>query len=143
MIHTTIKNTGTSTNSKSGIINFLSMFIIVMLTGLVGTIHAMGKSSGTASESTGGIMGFLPMLVVMFVVMYFFIIRPQQKKQKDATNMLNSIKKGSKVSTVGGIQGTVVGVNENFVTLKIAENTKVEFKKSAINNVIDAEGNKK
>ncbi len=109
----------------------------------MGTAYAMAKGAGTTAESTGGIMGFLPMLIVMFVVMYFFIIRPQQKKQKETMNMLNSIKKGSKVSTIGGIQGVVVGVKDDFVTLKIAENTKVEFKKSSISSVIGTEGDTK
>ena len=98
----------------------------------MGTAWAMSGNQGAATDGAGAMMSFLPMLVVMVIVMYFFIIRPQQKRQKEASNMMNSLKKGDKVSTAGGIIGTIVGIDDKVIVLKIAENTKVEFKKSAI-----------
>ena len=105
----------------------------------MGTAWAMAKSQGAGAEGAAGIMGFLPMLMVMFFVLYFFIIRPQQKKQKESADMLSNLKKGDRVSTAGGMYGTVVGIKDNTVILKIAENTKVEFRKSSIGSVINKE----
>lgn len=106
----------------------------------MGTVWAMSGNQQAAGGGTGGVMGFLPMILVMFVIMYFLILRPQQKKQKEVKAMLENIKKGDRVSTIGGILGTVVGAKDDVVTLKIAENTKVDFKKSAISAVLSHEG---
>ena len=72
----------------------------------------------------------------MFAIFYFLLIRPQQTKQKQHQKMLESVKKGDRVLTSGGIYGSVVGVKENVVVLKIADNVKVEFAKSAISHII-------
>ena len=77
-------------------------------------------------------------MVVLFAIMYFLMIRPQQKKQKDQQNMLKNIKKGDKIVTIGGIIGTV-GVSkegEDTIMVKIAENTVVELRKSAVATVL-------
>ena len=110
----------------------------------MGTAWAMASGGGAngGAAAGGGIMGFLPMFLVIILVMYFFIIRPQQKKQKEAQNMLSSLKKGDRVATIGGMMGTIVGINEDVITLKIAENTKAEFRKSAIAVVLKSEGGK-
>jgi preprotein translocase subunit YajC len=83
--------------------------------------------------------GFLPIMIVMFAVMYFLMIRPQQKKQKKITEMLNAMKKGDRVLTTGGIIGVISSIKDDIVILKVAENTKMEFKKSAISSVIGSE----
>jgi preprotein translocase subunit YajC len=87
---------------------------------------------------SGGLISLWP-IVLIFVIFYFLLIRPQQKKQKDHQKMLGSITKGDRVVTSGGVYGTVVGVKENVVVLKIAENVKVEFAKSAISHIIARE----
>jgi len=76
---------------------------------------------------------FMP-FVLIFVVFYFFMIRPQQKKQKQTQAMLSSLKKGDKVVTNSGMFGEVWGIDEkeNKVVLKFGENLKVEFLKSSI-----------
>lgn len=107
----------------------------------MGTAWAMGANGGGgAAAGGGGIMGFLPMFIVIILVMYFFIIRPQQKKQKEVANMLSNLKKGDRVATIGGLLGTVVAMKDDVVTLKIAENTKADFRKSAIAVVLKSEG---
>ena len=77
------------------------------------------------------ILQFLP-LIFLFVIFYFLIIRPQQKKQKDHANMLAKMDKNDEVITGGGIHGTIVSVNEKTASVRIADNVKVEVEKSSI-----------
>lgn len=95
----------------------------------------------TAGGATGGGGGQLVTTFVTFglviVVFYFLIIRPQNRKQRDAKNMLAQLKKGDKVATVGGIRGVVVSVKDQVVVLKVDEATKIEFSKSAISTVLE------
>ena len=79
------------------------------------------------------------MIALIFVIFYFLLIRPQQKKQKEHQKLLESLKKGDRVVTSGGMYGTVIGVKENIVVLKIAENVKVEFAKSAVSAIVSRE----
>jgi preprotein translocase subunit YajC len=74
------------------------------------------------------LLQFLP----IFLILYFLLIRPQQQRQKKAKKMLAELKKGDKVVTNGGIYGTVIGLDDTKAVLKIADNVKVEFQKSAI-----------
>lgn len=83
------------------------------------------------------ILAMLP-LFIMFFIFYFMLIRPQQKKQKEHDLMLQAIKKGDKVVTTGGMIGTVVGVKEKQVVLKVGEaETKLEFVRSAVSQIIE------
>lgn len=90
---------------------------------------AMAPAPGEGGGSP--LAGFLP-LILIFVIFYFLLIRPQQKRAKEHKQMLSAIKKGDKVVTSGGIYGLVEDVSENTVTLKIAENVRVKFGKSYI-----------
>ncbi|NTW53037.1 MAG: preprotein translocase subunit YajC [Chlorobiaceae bacterium] len=76
-------------------------------------------------------------LVLIFVVFYFFMIRPQQKKQKDRESLLDTIKRGDKVVTIGGIHGTVAGIEteKKTVLVQVADNVKIKFERSAIANI--------
>ena len=67
----------------------------------------------------GGNMSFLFMMVIIFAIMWFFMIRPQQKRQKEIQNFRNSITKGSQIVTAGGIYGTVKDIDEADNTLKV------------------------
>jgi preprotein translocase subunit YajC len=96
-------------------------------------------ASGPAQPQAPGLMNILPMMIVIFVIFYFFIIRPQSKRQKDMQKMLMAIKKGDKVVTSGGILGLVTEVKGNIVTLKIAKDTEVDFRKSAVASIVTAE----
>lgn len=66
------------------------------------------------------------------IVFYFFMIRPQQKKQKDQKNFINEIKKGDTIVTIGGIHGKVYAQDDETVTLEVDKSTKMTFEKSAI-----------
>jgi len=72
-------------------------------------------------------------LVAMFVLMYFLLIRPQQKRAKDHKNLLKTLKKGDEVVTNGGVVGKVNSVDESFATLEIAEGVVVKVQKQGIN----------
>lgn len=89
-------------------------------------------------QSGGGFFGLLT-VVFIFLIFYFLLILPQQRRQKEHQKMLQSIRKGDKVITSGGIYGTVIGVKDDVVVLKIAEDVKVEFMKSAISHVVSRE----
>ncbi|MEZ4755447.1 MAG: preprotein translocase subunit YajC [Flavobacteriales bacterium] len=77
-------------------------------------------------------MSFWIMMGLLMVVFYFFMIRPQQKKSKEAKKFRESLQKGSKVVTIGGIHGRIVEVNDTNVLLEIDSNVRVRFEKSAI-----------
>jgi preprotein translocase subunit YajC len=71
-------------------------------------------------------------LVLIFAIFYFLIIRPQRTKEKKHQNMLGNLAKGDQVATVGGLHGTIVGLDDNIVVLRIAEDVKVEVSRSAV-----------
>jgi len=90
-----------------------------------------------AAEASGG-GSFTPLLliVLLFAVMYFLMIRPQQKRQKEVQKMLSAVKKGDRVLTASGLYGTVAGVKDDVLVLQIADNVKVEMVKSAVTGVV-------
>lgn len=78
------------------------------------------------------ILAFAPLLL-MFVVFYFLLIRPQQKRQKELNQTIQSLKKGDRVTTTGGIIGTIMGIQNDYMILKVGDGeTKIEVLKSAI-----------
>jgi preprotein translocase subunit YajC len=94
-------------------------------------ILLMGQPSGTASGQSNALVTFLPLLLV-FVVFYFFMIRPQMRKQKEMTNYRNSLKKGDKVVTTGGIYGRIYEVKDNYVMLEVGGDLRLKVDKSAL-----------
>ena len=78
-----------------------------------------------------GIMNIV-FLVVIFVIFYFFMVRPQNKKRKELQNLRDNLKKGDNVVTIGGIHGKVVDVKETTVVINIDSNTKIKVDKSSI-----------
>ncbi|MFE5320123.1 preprotein translocase subunit YajC [Paenibacillus sp. NPDC056579] len=85
-----------------------------------------------------GIEGYLYTygpLVLMFVVLYFLLIRPQQKRQKTRNMMLGNLKKGDKVVTIGGLHGTILEITDDTVILRVNDVTKLTFERSAVNAV--------
>lgn len=95
--------------------------------------------AANSASTTGGLVGSVIPFLLIIVVFYFFLIRPQNKKQKETEKMLNALKKGDKVITVGGIHGTVSSVKEKTVIVKVDDNTKLEFNRSAISSVEKSE----
>ncbi len=95
------------------------------------------------NTSTTGSFGSLIVTVVLMIgIFYFFLIRPQNKKQKEMEKMLSALKKGDKVVTIGGIHGVVSSTKEKTVILKVDDNTKLEFSRSAIASVVNPESEK-
>lgn len=97
--------------------------------------EAYAQAAAPAAGAQGGLMSFLP-LVLMFVVLYFVMIRPQMKRQKEAKAMMEALAKNDEVVTAGGILGRVTKVNENYVTLEVAEGTEITVQKNAVTNVL-------
>ncbi len=84
-------------------------------------------------------MSGLFMMVIIFGIMYFLLIAPMRKKQKAHAQMVDNLKTGDRVVTNGGIFGTVVGIAENKVQLRIAEQVKIELSKSAVSALQDSD----
>lgn len=85
-----------------------------------------------AGQAGGGGLTMLLMLALIFVVMWLFMIRPQQKRQKELNAFRDSLKKGDKVVTVGGIYGTVLEVNDNKVMLEIDKDVRIKVDKASL-----------
>jgi preprotein translocase subunit YajC len=86
---------------------------------------------GPAPQGQNPLVTFLP-LIAVFVVFYFFMIRPQVKKQKELSTYRNSLKKGDKILTTGGIYGRVADVKDNIVTIDVGGDIKLRVDKSAV-----------
>lgn len=94
----------------------------------------------TAPAAAGGdmqstLMSMLP-LVLMFVVLYFVMIRPQMKKQKEHRAMLDALAKGDPVVTVGGVLGTITKLGDNSVSLEVASGVEIQVQRSAVVQVL-------
>jgi preprotein translocase subunit YajC len=87
-------------------------------------------------DGGSGITSTLIMFGLIFLIFYFMIIRPQQKRQKERQKMLDAIKKGDKVITAGGVHGTVVGIEEKTILVQIADNVKVKVERGSVTSVI-------
>ncbi|MBR4374769.1 MAG: preprotein translocase subunit YajC [Treponema sp.] len=98
-------------------------------------IPLLEDAAMAATGSQSMLMTVLP-FVLIIAIFYFFIIRPQNKKQKEAEQMRNAISKGDKVVTIGGIHGTVSSVKERTVIIKVEDGARIEFDRSAIASVI-------
>ncbi|MBW7900833.1 MAG: preprotein translocase subunit YajC [Rhodocyclaceae bacterium] len=94
-------------------------------------ISAAYAQAAGAAEPTGSMLQFLP-IILMFVVLWFLMIRPQQKRAKEHQAMLGALAKGDEVVTGGGIAGRVVKIGENYVTVEIAEGVEINVQKPAI-----------
>ncbi|QTQ12293.1 preprotein translocase subunit YajC [Treponema parvum] len=88
-----------------------------------------------AAGGANSLVSFAP-FVLIILIFYFFIIRPQSKKQKETQKMLDALKKGDKVITIGGIHGVISSVKERTVVVKVDDNTKIEFNRSAVSGVV-------
>ncbi|GHV80802.1 preprotein translocase subunit YajC [Spirochaetia bacterium] len=100
----------------------------------------LGAPQGAESGGTGSMIStFIPFILIIGIF-YFLIIRPQNKKQKETQKMLSAVKKGDKVVTIGGVHGVIQNVKETSVVIKVDENTKIEFSRSAIASVVDGGG---
>lgn len=100
-----------------------------------------GSNNIMAGATGGSLMSLLPM-VLIFVIFYFFLIRPQVKKQKKVEEMINNLKKGDNVIAAGGIYGTVVKVEQKMVFLEIGDNLRIKVQKNSVTELVDVSNNK-
>ena len=102
---------------------------------LISPAHAQAAGQAAPGGLFGGGLGLLfPLLLIG--VMYFLMIRPQMKRQKEHKAMLDKLNRGDEVITSGGVAGTITDIGDNFVTVEIADNVRVRVQKGAIGNVL-------
>lgn len=102
--------------------------------------YAAGQPLG--GGGAGSAMVQVAFLAAIFAIFYILLIRPQQKQRKERERMLSVIKRGDRVVTSGGLHGTIVGLNEHTVMLKVGDQVKLEFDRSAIGRVVSRESEK-
>lgn len=98
--------------------------------GLVLITNAYAQVAGGGSQSFD-VMTFLPMIVI-FVLFYFMLIRPQQKRAKETKAMLQALQKGDEVVTSGGVIGKIAKIDENYVALEVADNIQIHVQRAAV-----------
>lgn len=103
---------------------------------MIPNAHAMAAPGG-ADGGSAGLLGFLP-LILIFVIFYFLLIRPQQKKSKDHQALLKDLKKGDRVMTNGGLLGEIKGFRNEILILKVDENVKIEVHRQYISQVLES-----
>ncbi len=91
-----------------------------------------------SAQNSGSVLTTIPFLLAIFAVMYFLIIRPQTKKQNEHKEMINTLKKGDKIVTAGGIIGDIVRIDEDIVILKVADNVKMKFQRQSISTLVES-----
>jgi preprotein translocase subunit YajC len=96
---------------------------------------APAAATGGSGDIMSSLTGMLP-LVLMFVVLYFVMIRPQMKRQKEHRAMIDAIAKGDEVATAGGIIGKVTRLSEGFLHIEIASGVEVQVQRSAVAQVL-------
>ena len=102
---------------------------------LLDFLIAPAYAQTAAAPQGSGLMTFLPM-IGLIAIMYFLMIRPQMKRQKEHRAMLDKLSKGDEVLTNGGIAGVVTDIGENFVTIEVADNVRIRIQKGAVANVL-------
>ena len=105
-----------------------------LLAFLIPAAHAQAAGG----QPQGFTMTTLLFPVILIAIMYFLMIRPQMKRQKEHKAMLEKIKRGDEVLTNGGMAGVVTDIGDNFVTLEVADNVRIRVQKGAVGNVLPA-----
>ena len=101
----------------------------------ISNAYAQAAPAAANAGLMGNLTTFMP-LVLMFVVMYFLMIRPQQKKAKEQRQMMDALAKGDEVVTVGGILGKVSKVTDAYITIEVATNTEIVVQKHAVTTLL-------
>lgn len=86
---------------------------------------------GGGGEGAAGFSGFIP-IILMFVIFYFLLIRPQQKRQKEHRSMISNLKKGDRIITSGGLHGRITGMDDTTLTVEIADKVRVKVARANV-----------
>ncbi|MEX2461464.1 MAG: preprotein translocase subunit YajC [Paenibacillaceae bacterium] len=99
-------------------------------------MHFLSAAAASGDQASNPLWTFGP-IIAMFLVLYFLLIRPQQKRQKTRNSMLNTLKKGDKIITVGGLHGTILEMDDDArtVILRVNDTTKLTFDRSSVNAI--------
>lgn len=107
---------------------------------MVDLAHAAAQSPG--GGGAGSVATQLLFFAAIFAIFYFLLIRPQQKQKKERAALLTAVKKGDRVVTSSGLHGTVSGLDEHTVTLRVADQVKLQFDRAAIGRIVPVGGDK-
>src|SRR3989338_285942 len=99
-------------------------------------------ASSPPGGGSGAMVTQLLFFAAIFPVFYFLLIRPQQKQKRERERMLTALKKGDRVVTSSGLHGTVTGLDEHKVVLRVADQVRLEFDRGSIGRVVEAQGEK-
>jgi len=99
-------------------------------------------ASSPPGGGSGAMVTQLLFFAAIFAVFYFLLIRPQQKQKRERERMLTALKKGDRVVTSSGLHGTVTGLDEHKVVLRVADQVRLEFDRGSIGRVVEAQGEK-
>ena len=124
---------------RIAIIVLFAVFAALALSGCMPATTGSIEAGGTETSTTGGLMSFLPLILIV-VVFYFILIRPQNKKNKQVQQMRSAIKRGDRVTTIGGFIGKVVRVKDEVITIEVgSDKTKMDIMRWGISKIEDAE----
>src|SRR5438128_8893313 len=97
---------------------------------------AFAASASPGGGGSGAVATQLLFFAAIFAIFYFLLIRPQQKQRREREQMLSALKKGDRVVTTGGLHGTVTGFTDHMVTLRVADQVKLEFDRAAVTRIL-------
>ena len=99
-------------------------------------------AAGPPGSGTQSMLPTIIMVASMFAIFYFLLLRPQQKQKQEREGMLAAMKRGDRVVTTSGMHGTITSLSEHTVVLRVADQVKIEFDRSAIGRVVAGQGEK-
>ena len=99
---------------------------------MISIAYAMGQGGAGAGQGAGGGIGAFVPLILMFVIFYFLLIRPQQKKTKEHRAMIENLKKGDRIITSGGIHGRITAVSDTTFTVEISDRVRVKVNRGNV-----------
>ena len=100
-----------------------------------GMLIFLAQAPAAPAAPGPGLTGFIPFIFI-FIIMYFVLLRPQMRRQKEQQRLVSALKTGDRVVTNAGIHGLISNVKDTTVMVKVADNVKIEMEKSAISNVL-------
>lgn len=104
---------------------------------MINIAYAMGQGGSSAGQGAAGFTSLIP-IILMFVIFYFLLIRPQQKKAKEHREMISHLKKGDRIVTSGGLHGRITAVGETTMTVEIADRVRVKIARGNVSQVLQS-----